>query len=117
MCQKAMGNLFAPLARVALVDFAWTSGAPAVYASSSLAERGFCAACGTPLSFRYVESFTISVTLGSLDRPAAARPSIHYGVESRIPWLRMADKWPQSRTEEYLDDKQVASFVNHQNPD
>ena len=117
MCQKATGNLFAPLARVTLADFAWTRGAPAIFASSSIAERGFCRACGTPLSFRYVESPNISVSMGSLDNPAAVEPSHHYSVESRIPWLQMADKWSESRTEDDLSSEQLAGFVNHQNPD
>jgi len=117
MCQKATGNLFIPLARVSLANFAWTHGAPTVFASSSIAERGFCAACGTPLSFRYVESSSISVTIGSLDRPEAVKPSMHYGVESRIPWLRTADDWPESRTEDDLAAGLLTAFVNHQNPD
>jgi hypothetical protein len=40
----------------------------------NLVERGFCSACGTPLTYRRIESGTIGVTIGSLDDPEAARP-------------------------------------------
>ena len=56
MCQKAMGNLFMAVASVPQEQFAWTRGAPATWQSSAIAERGFCAKCGTPLSFRYLSA-------------------------------------------------------------
>jgi hypothetical protein len=53
MCQKAVGGPFFAWAAVDEDDIAWTHGAPAQFASSSAADRGFCARCGTPLTFRY----------------------------------------------------------------
>jgi len=94
MCQKAVGNAFAALAPVRLQDFAWTKGAPAVFRSSSAAERGFCSACGTPLFFRYVDSEWIDVTIGSLDDPEHVPPELHYGAESRLSWLKRLDALP-----------------------
>ena len=39
------------------------------FASSNLAQRGFCAKCGTPLSFKYdTPSARMYTTIGSLDR-------------------------------------------------
>src|SRR5690606_35636756 len=64
MCQKAFGSYFAPLAGVALADFAWTRGRPRVFNSSSVVERGFCGDCGTPLSFRYTDGERIAISLG-----------------------------------------------------
>ena len=52
MCQKASGAPFASFADIEHEDFAWTRGKPAAFQSSSIAERDFCSACGTPLSFR-----------------------------------------------------------------
>ena len=86
MCQRAVGNLFMAVAGVPQAQFAWTKGAPALFRSSSAAERGFCRACGTPLTFRYLAKDEINVTLGSLDEPARARPTRQYGIESRMPW-------------------------------
>ena len=101
MCQRAMGNLFmAAAGGVALEDFAWTWGEPALFRSSSVAERSFCARCGTPLSFRYLERPTIAITIGSLDEPVRARPTRQYGVESRVPWFHELADLPGTRTED-----------------
>src|SRR5438270_6073245 len=83
-CQKAVDGPFAALAPVRRSHFAWTRGTPATFASSSLAHRDFCAACGPPLTFRYDSSDTISVTLGSLDRHRTCRRCDKYGTESRL---------------------------------
>src|SRR5688572_7480127 len=42
MCQKALGSYFAPFAGVPLGDLAWIKGAPGVFRSSEVVERGFC---------------------------------------------------------------------------
>jgi hypothetical protein len=97
---RAVGNLFGTFAGIGLGDFAWTKGAPATWQSSSVAERGFCGRCGTPLSFRYLGRDKISVMVGSLDEPARARPSEQLGMESRIPWLEEALALPGKRTED-----------------
>ncbi len=57
MCQRAVGNLFMAVTSVEQADFAWTKGAPKLYRSSSIAERGFCgalrhAACRSAISPR-----------------------------------------------------------------
>lgn len=116
MCQKAVGNVFAALAPVKKAAIRWTAAPPAIYDSSSVAERGFCPACGTPLSFAYKQSEWIAVTVGSLDNPADVRPENHYGIESQVPWLVVADDLPRTRTE---DDASpfLAGIVVHQHPD
>ena len=98
-CQRAVGGPFAAFAPVRLADFAWTRGAPAIHRSSETATRGFCAACGTPLSFQHDGGDWIDVTIGSLDRPEAVAPECHYGVESRLPWLDALDALPRLETQ------------------
>ncbi|MDC0670760.1 GFA family protein [Nannocystis radixulma] len=98
MCQRAVGNLFAALVPVPKSRIEWI-GDPGSYRSSSLAARGFCARCGTPLSFAYDGSKWICLTLGSLDDPAAVRPEVHYGIESQVPWLHLADELPREPTD------------------
>lgn len=99
MCQRAVGNVFATLAPVRKDQLEWLKGAPAFFASSSLARRGFCPGCGTPLSFDYHHSQWICVTVGSLDEPWRAPPTIHYGVESQVHWLEIDDTLPREQTE------------------
>ena len=117
MCQKAVGNVFAALAPVRSSDFAWTRGRPAMFLSSTVAERGYCAECGTPLSFGYRDSAWIDVTIGSLGTPERAPPSRYYGTEAAVPWLHLADDWPRSTTEADLTVERQASFRSHQHPD
>ena len=87
MCQKAVGGPFAALSKVKTANFAWTRGEPASFQSSSAAERHFCAACGTPLTFHYLDGDAIEVTTGSLDEPALVPPTKNFGVEARLPWI------------------------------
>ncbi len=108
MCQRASGGVFAALAGAPKADFAWTAGAPAIFASSNLAERAFCRECGTPLGFTYVLTEARQyVTIGSLDAPEAAPIVIQYGVESRLPWVRFCEDVPGEATGE---DPQAAAF-------
>lgn len=109
MCQRAVGNVVATLVPVRKERVRW-DGEPTLYRSSSVATRGFCSRCGTPLSFAYDGSEWICLTLGSLDDPAAVRPEIHYGIESRVPWFDVADDLPREAT----DETQLAGMVVHQ---
>lgn len=101
MCQKAYGNVFGALVSFPADSFRFVSGKPKDYRSSRIATRGFCAACGTPLTFIYdAEPEQVAVTIGSLDHPEIAPPVVHWGVESWVSWLRMDDGLPRLRTEE-----------------
>lgn len=109
MCQRAVGNVAATLVPVRKANLRWF-GEPTLFQSSSLATRGFCDKCGTPLSFAYDRSPWACVTLGSLDEPAAMPPQIHFGVESALPWLHIDDGLPR----EHTDQATVAGMVNNQ---
>ncbi|MEZ5775416.1 MAG: GFA family protein [Hyphomicrobiaceae bacterium] len=101
MCQRAFGSYFAPLGAVATADIAWLSAPPQLYRSSPAAERGFCARCGTPLTFQYLhEPGEISIALGSLDDPEAAPPLTQYGIESRLSFFAALHALPGETTEE-----------------
>ncbi|HTV89282.1 MAG TPA: GFA family protein [Stellaceae bacterium] len=117
MCQKAVGGPFAVGAPVRRSAFAWTRGTPASFASSSLAQRDFCPRCGTPLTFRYDDADTISVTVGSLDRPQDVPPVRHYGVEGRLGWLDRLASLPVETTDEMMPAARRARYVNYQHPD
>jgi len=105
MCQRATGGAFALLAGAKRGDFAWTHGQPSFFASSNLAQRGFCGACGTPLSFAYNrEDARLYVTIGSLDAPEAVPVIRQYGVEGKLGWVRFCEDTPQERTGEGAED-------------
>jgi hypothetical protein len=117
MCQKAFGSFFAPLAGVPIGDLTWTRGQPSLFRSSTIAERGFCAACGTPLTFRYLDSDLLNVSIGSLDRPAEVRPGRQYGTESRLPWFGELAGLPETRSEDDLPSDVQARLKSAQHPD
>lgn len=117
MCQKAFGSFFAPLVSVDVGDLRWTRGEPSFFSSSELVERGFCAECGTPLSFRYLNKPRINISIGSLDDPAAVRPEQQYGVESRMPWFADLARLPSSRTEDDIPADMRERLASRQHPD
>jgi hypothetical protein len=84
MCQRASGQPFMAFASVRREDLRWTRGSPSTFVSSNVAERNFCSACGTPLTYHRVESGSIAVTIGSLDAPEAVRPIEQFGIESEL---------------------------------
>ena len=92
----------------------WTRGIPKVFASSEIAERGFCPECGTPLTYRIREQDRISVTIGSVDQPAAVAPEIQYGVESKLAWLASILALPSRDIRSFLGSAEVGS---RQHPD
>lgn len=87
MCQKALGSFFAAYAANQDEDFEVTRGEIAIYMSSDAVERGFCAKCGTPLTFAYVGSGRTNASIGSMDEPARAMPEMQTGIEARMPWF------------------------------
>jgi hypothetical protein len=117
MCQKAGGGPIMAFARVKKSELRWTRGTLSIFRSSNLVERGFCSACGTPLTYNYLEGPNISVSTGSLDNPESVRPDLQYGVEGELSWFASLTKLPTKRTEEFLSPDAAARFVGHQHPD
>jgi hypothetical protein len=117
MCQKAFGNYFAALVGCLRKDFRWSRGRPSFFRSSSVVQRGFCAACGTPLSFAYDDSDHIAVSIGSLDRPDSVTPANQYGVEARRPAFEILHTLPGSRTEDDIPADTLAKLASLQHPD
>src|SRR5215471_11115313 len=84
MCRRAFGNIFATFVNVAKAEVTWETREPDYFASSKIARRGFCAKCGTPLTFAYHESARIDLAVGSLEHPEALKPVMHVGIEAKI---------------------------------
>ena len=117
MCQKASGAAFMAFAETDLSSFEWTRGEPAWFRSSEAVERGFCAACGTSLHFRYVGSDRLDVSLASLDEPNAIVPTTEFGYESRVHWLDLLGSLPRSTTEGSTPSDALKTYASRQHPD
>lgn len=100
MCQRATGGVSIAFKNVAKADVAWERE-PDRHASSPIARRGFCAACGTPLTFEFVEGDHMDLTVGSFDAPARFRPRHHFGAESIHPQWLDTGGLPRYRTDEH----------------
>jgi len=97
MCQLAVGNTRAAFINLRKDEVRWLAAEPTWYASSKIARRGFCGRCGTPLSFEYLESERMDLSVGSFDDPAALTPISHFAVESRIANWHADDGLPGER--------------------
>jgi hypothetical protein len=117
MCQKASGAPFASLADIEHEHFTWTRGKPATFQSSSIAERDFCAACGTPLTYRLIGGPRIEIMTGAFDRPDRVVPTRQYGTESRLGWVVGIANLPSQTTQQNYGPEKMATITSHQHPD
>jgi hypothetical protein len=117
MCQKASGAPFASLADIPKAKFSWTRGMPSSFKSSSIAERDFCAACGTPLSYRKIGGDNIEIMTGAFDRPDRMVPTLQFGTESRLGWVGTINNLPSKTTMQNYGTDQLAQVFSYQNPD
>ena len=100
MCQRATGGFAASLKQVPRAAVTWTTREPDRYRSSPIAQRGFCAACGTPLTYEGDASDGLDLTVGSFDDAARLRPVEHAGAESmNRAWLDTRGL-PEQRTDD-----------------
>ena len=91
-CRRAIGAPMVPWVTFAASSFSVVEGQLAQYRSSPGVSRGFCAACGTSISYRRDDrSDEIDVTVSSLDDPASMVPEVHTWVEDKLPWVAITD--------------------------
>lgn len=120
MCQKAMGNLFAPLVGIAHEHLTWTRGTPAAFNSSEEVARGFCKDCGTPLYYQYLPSQNVSMSIGAFDAPSLIPILYQAGLEGRHPSFPLLPGARATGTTEEADGVETVAEIartNHQHPD
>lgn len=91
-CRRATGSALAAYAGYAADRFAYTAGEPALFQSSAGVRRGFCARCGSPLTYEGDRwPGEVHVHIGTLDAPDDFPPQGHAFETERLPWLHIAD--------------------------
>lgn len=116
MCQKAMGNFYAPLVGLREAKLTWTRGEPKLFRSSNFVGRGFCPDCGTPLSFDAPEG--LALTIASFDHPEAIVPTVQWGIEAKLPYVDGLAALPGHQTVEDTDTgSYLDGLTSHQHPD
>lgn len=115
MCQKAFGSFYGPL--VSAPGLVWTRGAPKYFRSSNRVRRGFCADCGTPLTYE-PDDGPAEVAIGAFDDPSSLRPVIQHDVAARLPWLHELTDLPiRTQSEAAEAAPFYASIRSFQHPD
>ena len=116
MCQKASGNFYAALVSARGAKLEWTRGEPKRFRSSNHASRGFCAACGTPLTYEAPDG--VALAIGAFDDPTLLAPTIQWGIEAKLPYVDAIAQLPGVDT---LSDPEaqdfLATLVSYQHPD
>jgi hypothetical protein len=114
MCQKAFGAFYGPL--ITGHNVQWTRGVPKRFASSNRVSRGFCAECGTPLTFEHDGG--IELAIGAFDNPALVAPVIQLNPADKLPFIDGLAALPvrQSGAEPSWE-AFLASVVSYQHPD
>jgi len=116
MCQKAFGSFYAPLVSVRDAELTWTRGTRATFRSSNFVERGFCAQCGTPLTYEAPDG--VALAIGAFDHPETIAPKLQWGIEGKLPYVDQIGSLPGRHT---LADANAAPFLQslvcYQHPD
>ncbi|RVC63425.1 GFA family protein [Mesorhizobium sp. M4B.F.Ca.ET.088.02.2.1] len=101
MCRRATGSAFAVLAWTSSSNLSWLSEEPAYRTSSPIARRGFCGACGSPLTLSYAAAEDeVALHVGTFDVPEGLEPQYNYGSSQRLAWVCCGIDLPHHDTEE-----------------
>ncbi|WP_029618437.1 GFA family protein [Pseudorhizobium marinum] len=113
MCQKAFGGLFGALVTADQAHLTWTRGQPSLFRSSAKVKRGFCAKCGTPLTYHHPGG--VELAIGAFDQPERLEPQVQVNHDQRLPWIDHLFTKPAVSTPEM--EAHFASVVSYQHPD
>ncbi|MBV8342760.1 MAG: GFA family protein [Gammaproteobacteria bacterium] len=95
-CRRAAGAPVVSWATFASEHFRVTKGTLSEFRSSPQVLRGFCAACGSSLTWRSErQPAEIDVALATLDDAAHVVPQMHVWVSDKLPWTAITDGLPQ----------------------
>ena len=98
-CRRSTGAPVTMFVGASTDSVTFTAGERAHFASSPGVQRGFCAQCGTPLTYEG-ERFAgeIHFYVSTFDEPQALRPRFHVYYEERLEWLEISDSLPRHAT-------------------
>jgi hypothetical protein len=85
MCQKAFAAPYGALVTVGVDQLTWTRGDRSRFQSSNKVARGFCNACGTPLTFEW-DAAKIDLAVCAFDRATDLAPTAQLRADQALPW-------------------------------
>ncbi len=113
MCQKQFGSFFSALVTVSAEAVEWVREAPSYFQSSVNIERGFCARCGTPLTYRHPGGLEIAI--GAFDDRSDLAPQIQVNYAARLPWVETIFEQPVLEDPDYYARQEA--IISFQHPD
>lgn len=88
-CRKATGAAFSTWVGYDTRNVVW-AGERTLHASSPTASRGFCAICGTPLSYKGKQWATEThLLIGTFDSTENLVPDSDSFAAEKLPWVRL----------------------------
>lgn len=95
-CRRHTGSPMATFVGFRSEQVSMVGGTLQHYTSSPGVRRGFCANCGTPMSYQ-ADKFPdeIHLYIGTLNDPGRFVPEFHVFHAERIPWFDTADTLPR----------------------
>jgi hypothetical protein len=105
-CQKWTDGPMTGAVRFTRAALRFISGKPKTFQSTAIAERYFCADCGSPIMLHYLVPpygpEDVFIKIGTLDNPEAVMgPQFHFGIEGHLSkWVPLDDNLPRVSCEE-----------------
>ena len=94
-CRRAAGAPYVAWCTVDRERFEVTRGELTLHASSPRVARGFCARCGTSITYAHGARNDIDITIVTLDAPERVVPRRHLWIVDKLPWIEIDDGLPQ----------------------
>lgn len=95
-CQLASGASYVAWGTIDRSQFDITHGILREITKSAGITRGFCAHCGTSLTYlHYKRPGEVDIALATIDEPQLVRPDYHIWVSDKLPWVDIDDGLPQ----------------------
>jgi len=98
-CRRNTGSVVATFVGLRKEQLSYITGSRKFYESSPGVQRGFCADCGTPLTYEasWCEE-EIHLYISTFDNPEIFTPDRHVFFKERIPWFEINDHLPRFDT-------------------
>jgi hypothetical protein len=95
-CRRGTSSPITTWISVPRSAFRFKQGAPRYFSSSPGVRRGFCATCGSPLTYEG-ERIPDEVHLyaAALADPSKVKPQRHVFVDEQLPWFETVDELPR----------------------
>jgi adenylate cyclase len=120
ICQKFTGSSMSTWTAFPASTVQFLGAEPRYFATSPIAERGFCPKCGSSMTYRLIQpkkaAYLVLMT-PTLDDPRKHAPAAHSGIESKMPWIEILDDLPRTRTAESRVLQEAWTSVGLPDPD